>query len=95
VIEPELDVDDVTGCPRASSCASCGDATRLASGAHAKERNARVRHRSVVLAVLSVPVLAFVVALVWFIHGPLFWACLEALVLLFGAIGRPQGARLV
>ena len=25
----ELDVDDVTGCPRASSCASCGDATRL------------------------------------------------------------------
>ena len=31
----------------------------------------------------------------WFVDGWLWWAFLEALVLLFGAIGRPQGARLV
>ena len=37
----------------------------------AKERNARVRHRATATAVLSVPVLTFAVALVWFIRGPL------------------------
>jgi hypothetical protein len=61
----------------------------------AKERNARVRHRAAAPAVLSNPVLAFVVALVWFIHGLLWWVCIEALVLLFGAVGRPQGKPLV
>ena len=61
----------------------------------AKERNARVRHRSAALAVLAIPVLAFVVAMVWLIHGLLFWVCVEALVVLFGALGRPQGAPLV
>jgi len=39
----------------------------------AKERNARVRHRATAAAVLAVPVLAFVMALIWFIHGLLFW----------------------
>ena len=39
----------------------------------------------------AIPVLAFVVALVWFIHGLLWWACVEALVVLFGAMGRPAG----
>jgi hypothetical protein len=60
----------------------------------AKERNARVRHRSVAL-VLSIPVLAWVAAMVLIIDGLLWWACTEALILLFGAVGRPQGARLV
>ena len=58
----------------------------------AKERNARVRHRATATAVLSVPVLTFAVALVWFIRGPLLRVRHEAsCCCLARSVGRTQG----
>ncbi len=61
----------------------------------ARERNARIRHRSLLAGVVAVPVVALVVALVFVLSGWVWWAAVLLLVDVFGVVGRRRDARLI
>lgn len=61
----------------------------------AKERNARFRHRSIAAIVLGIPVVAFLVWLVFFATGVAFWVALLGLVDVLGVVGRSKERPLI
>lgn len=61
----------------------------------ARERNARIRHRSILAGVVAVPVVAIVVALVFLLSGWAWWATVVVVVDVFGVIGRRRDLPLI
>lgn len=60
-----------------------------------KERNARIKRRTIIVSILLVPVLAAALWLVYFVGGLWMWISVLAVVNLFGVLGRSREVPLI